>query len=439
MVAAFADGAASADGKVSIVIIGGGIIGCTTAYYLTRHPAYSPEKHSITLIEKTRLAGGASGKAGGLLAQWAYPSCLVSLSYSLHAELAAAHDGTRSWGYRRIRCGKITVQDHNRNDSGGMAPLSRVMEQLANWVPLGKTREVSREANKISAASIPEDLDWFRRDSIHQYEDIAPKKATAQVHPYQFTLMMAKLAADKGVKIVFGGVDSIEYVEDTSITTADTQTPQKVRSVHYTKRGTRDNESISADFVIVAAGPWTPQLFPFVPMNALRAHSVTIKPSRPISAYCLFTEIPASYNFSAAASGATPEIILCPEVYSRPNNEVYIAGSGDDRVPLPPSTDEVEVDREACQQIEDALVGVSDELRCGTVTGRRACYLPTVDLPAGNPLVGPTWIQGLVLATGHSCWGIHNAPATGKLVSEMVFEGTPKSADISILDPRLVI
>jgi hypothetical protein len=50
--------------------LGGGIIGSTTAYFLTRHPKYDPVKHTITLLEATKIAGGASGKAGGLLGLW---------------------------------------------------------------------------------------------------------------------------------------------------------------------------------------------------------------------------------------------------------------------------------------------------------------------------------------------------------------------------------
>ena len=52
---------------------GGGIIGCTTAYFLTRHPSYDPSRHNITLVEASKIAGGASGKAGGLLALWGMP------------------------------------------------------------------------------------------------------------------------------------------------------------------------------------------------------------------------------------------------------------------------------------------------------------------------------------------------------------------------------
>ena len=83
----------SQDGKKNIVIIGGGIIGCTSAYYLTRHPRFDPSKHTITLLEASSIAGGASGKAGGLLGLWAYPSSLVPLSYRLHKELADEHAG----------------------------------------------------------------------------------------------------------------------------------------------------------------------------------------------------------------------------------------------------------------------------------------------------------------------------------------------------------
>ncbi|KAJ4388756.1 hypothetical protein N0V93_006216 [Gnomoniopsis smithogilvyi] len=93
--------------KKNIVIIGGGVIGSTTAYYLTRHPKFNPSLHSITLLEATSIAAGASGKSGGLLALWAYPECLVPLSYRLHRELAEQYGGDQKWGYRQVKCGTI--------------------------------------------------------------------------------------------------------------------------------------------------------------------------------------------------------------------------------------------------------------------------------------------------------------------------------------------
>ncbi|KAA8572360.1 hypothetical protein EYC84_002983 [Monilinia fructicola] len=81
----------------NIIIIGGGIIGCTSAYFLTRHPLYNPSTTKITIIEAQSIASAASGKAGGLLALWARPSSIVPLSYKLHAELAKEHDGAKRW------------------------------------------------------------------------------------------------------------------------------------------------------------------------------------------------------------------------------------------------------------------------------------------------------------------------------------------------------
>ncbi len=48
--------------------IGGGVIGCSTAYFLTHHASYNAKLHSVTILEASSIAGGSSGKAGGLLA-----------------------------------------------------------------------------------------------------------------------------------------------------------------------------------------------------------------------------------------------------------------------------------------------------------------------------------------------------------------------------------
>ncbi|RAL68331.1 hypothetical protein DID88_007061 [Monilinia fructigena] len=52
---------------------------------------------NIVVIEATEIAGGSSGKAGGLLASWATPSCLAPLSFELHAELAEKYNGILEW------------------------------------------------------------------------------------------------------------------------------------------------------------------------------------------------------------------------------------------------------------------------------------------------------------------------------------------------------
>ena len=48
----------------TVVICGGGIIGCSIAYYLTK---LEKDFAKVIIIERNEIAGHASGKAGGFL------------------------------------------------------------------------------------------------------------------------------------------------------------------------------------------------------------------------------------------------------------------------------------------------------------------------------------------------------------------------------------
>ena len=297
----------------------------------------------------------------------------------------------------------------------------------------------SKEAiARIKAAGMPSDLDWLDPDCNPHYDEMGDPTTTAQVHPYQFTTAMAELAKEKGADIRIGAsVTGLNYTSD----------GKGVESVTYEdKNNDNKKETIPATDVIISAGPWTRSVYPPAPIAALRAHSVTIKPSRPVSAYALFTQIKLPAGFAQKQSGGGKlmrkirgEQIVTPEIYTRPKNEVYACGEGDHLVPLPKSSDLVEVDESRCQDVVDYVSAISDELRDGEVTARQACYLPNVAAGAGGPLVGHAGVKGLYIASGHTCWGIQNAPGTGKLMSEFVFDGDAKSAKVKNLDPRNVL
>jgi len=244
---------------------------------------------------------------------------------------------------------------------------------------------------------------------------------------------MADLARDAGADIRVGAsVKSIQYNDK----------GDQVTGVTYTENN--EQKTILATDIIVSAGPWTSKIYPEAPISALRAHSVTIRPTRPVSAYALFTEIKLPTGFSRTdemlKSKGRHQQVVTPEIYARPKNEVYACGEGDQIVPLPESSDLVEVDESRCQDIVDYVGSISDELREGEVTARQACYLPNVHAGRSNgPLIGPTHVKGLWMATGHTCWGIQNGPGTGKLMSEFILDGKAKSASVKGLDPRLVL
>ncbi|GME59730.1 fad nad binding oxidoreductase [Neofusicoccum parvum] len=400
----------------NIVIIGGGIIGSTSAYYLSHHPAFDPATTTITLLEATKIAGGASGKAGGLLGLWAYPSCIVPLSFRLHKELADQHGGAQRWGYRGVHCGQIEMRGRPVAARGGADTDTGASVSLQKRTPAALGR--------LRAAGVPQELDWVVPEGVRAYEAMGAPADTAQVHPYHFTTSMAALAEERGVRVVYGSATAID---------AD---GGRVRGVTYAPRDGGDALTVPADCVVVAAGPWTRNVWPAAPISATRAHSVVIRPPREVSNYALFTSIELPSEEGASGKRRGHGETVSPEIYARPFQEVYACGDGDQLVPLPKTTEDVEVDPQRCQEIIDYVSSISDELRDGEVTARQACYLPNVSRGSGGPMIGNVpGVKGLVIAAGHTCWGIQNAPGTGKLVSEMVWDGKAKSANIASLDP----
>jgi glycine/D-amino acid oxidase-like deaminating enzyme len=336
----------------------------------------------------------------------------------LHAELAKEHSGAQRWGYRQIHCGSVSAK-------GRLLSAEKKEETAAQGAEWKKLPKRDKKAfNSLRSAGIPADLDWFAPGAITSYEEMGGPNTTAQVHPYQFTTSMAELAQEKEAKIVLGSVTNID------------RSSGSVKSVTYEDKATKASHTIDATDVIVAAGPWTSHVYPEAPIDATRAHSVTIKAD--VSPYAVFTEIRLPAGFEGRSGPKRHGRLVSPEIYARPNGEIYACGEGDTLIPLPKSSDLVVCDESKCQDIVDYCASISDELAGGKVMVKQACYLPSVQ-GGGGPLIGPTGIKGLLLATGHTCWGIQNSCATGKVISEFLWDGEAKSADVGSLDPRRVL
>ncbi|KAI0708597.1 FAD dependent oxidoreductase [Earliella scabrosa] len=416
----------------NIVIVGGGIIGCTTAFYLASHPRFAASSATITLIEASKhgVAQGASGKAGGLVAKWAYPKELVNVSFPEHVRLAKEHNGTERWGWRLVNCGSWEGRGEPFADSGTGVGAGGKRKSLEKT--LGLDAASAQKSRK--ATGLPDDLNWVKPELTESYSPMAPHGATAQVHPYLFTTSMMELAKEKGVKYVSGKVTSIDidqsggpHVTSVTYTPAPTSTDAAADAA-----ASSGPQTIPATHVILAAGAWSPKILSSLPIIGTRAHSITIipPPDTRIAPYVLFTEI-------ALPAGVAPggPRHVSPEIYARPTDEVYCCGPGDDS-PVPDTVDDVQVDGEACESIREHVMSISAELRAGTVDRRQACFLPVASV-GGGPIVGAadTIAKGLVIATGHTCWGICNAPGTAKALAELVMEGKVKCANLARLKP----
>lgn len=217
----------------------------------------------------------------------------------------------------------------------------------------------------------------------------AHSRLCGQVHPKQLTEALFEEAKQRGCSLKAGRVEKIE-IEDKD----GTPTVVGVRV---------DGEVIACDKVVIAMGPWSSsaaQGLHLPPMFGQKYHSVLVQNKR---------ELSQSVFFQGLGD---------PEVYPRPKGEVYVTGYPDAPIQVEEGPGDEEVRQDVCDRLLGAMKMVSTEVGEAPVTKTQACHLPiSVD---GDPMIGKhPKVEGAYIATGHGCWGILNAPATGLALSEV--------------------
>jgi glycine/D-amino acid oxidase-like deaminating enzyme len=94
------------------VIVGGGIIGLSTAYYLLNHPCL-PTGSTVTLVERHEIAHAASGRAMGMVGrEWQSNKVLPlsRLSWECYEHLAAEYDGREKWDWIKAEALGLEVE-----------------------------------------------------------------------------------------------------------------------------------------------------------------------------------------------------------------------------------------------------------------------------------------------------------------------------------------
>lgn len=328
------------------------------------------------VIERTGVACAASGKSGGFLAlDWCDGSPLGPLarrSFELHAELAGEFDGR--WGYRRLEALGVVASGRR---------------------PLGLPGRLASP-------------DWVAPEAI-VHQRLGTTATTAQVHPADFTKGVMDAAIARGARLRIGSVSALEFGSG----------GRRIRGVVV------DSELIEGDAVVIAMGPWSALAAQWVPLPmvyGLKGHSVVLRNPGPISPHALFVECEAEDG-----------TVDTPEVFARPDGTTYVCGLSSE-APLPPDPAEVTSDAAAQARLKAMIRTFAPALAEAEIVAAQACYRPVTR--DGLPLLGRVpAAEGLYMATGHSVWGILNAPATGEAVAELIVEGKPRTVDISAFDP----
>ncbi len=369
-----------------IVIIGGGIVGTSAAAFLAERGA------SVTLVERTAIGAGASGRNLG------------AVQHPFDPELVALHDETLAI-YRQMAsldpgfvfpaepAGLLVLAE-----DGGL--LAAQMGRYASMPELHPDLLEPRQTRSLEPGLAP-DL-WSLR------------LATGYpVPPHAATAAMAERARAAGARIEVGAA-AVPIVEHGRVTGAFLEGPR----------------TLPADLVLLAAGPWSPFLLdptgrwtPIAATWGATAQLAMPRPPRHVIEEATVETVNQpleAREADAAASdpAATPSVFTIAAAAGIATIGSTFLDAEPDHAALAP----ILVERGA-----RFLPGLRD----ARITGTRACARPqSFD---GRPLIGPIpGAGGLFLAAGHGPWGISCGPATGRLVADAMLDAATVPAALRV-------
>jgi sarcosine oxidase subunit beta len=358
-----------------VVIVGGGIVGASIAYHLTRKGA-----RDVIVVERDRLGAGSTGKnAGGIRLQFSSEINVRLSQYALpHIEHFADEIGADPHFHQ---VGYLFLITEERD----VAPFERSLEL---WKRLGVP------ARRLDAAGAHDLFPSARTDDV-RFATFCPKDGYADP-----SSMLAGYVA----RAREGGA---QFVEHSPVT--------KVMCEKGRVAGVRaGDDEIAAPTVVDAAGPWAAEVAKLasidLPIEPLRRH-IFVTETVP----GLDRDFPLTIEF---ASG----------LYAHRESGGVLLGMADPNE-KPAFDDSVNWDFMPTV-VERALSRFPILERTSIKTGWAGLY---EDTPDKHPILGPVdGVDGFICAAGFSGHGIMHAPATGALIAELIVDGRT-SFDISAL------
>ncbi|MFP3556038.1 FAD-dependent oxidoreductase [Paraburkholderia sp. SIMBA_049] len=212
--------------QARVVIIGGGIIGCSVAYHLTKLGWTD-----VVLLEQGQLSCGTTWHAAGLVGQLRAQESMTKLirySTALYAELEADTGLATGWK----QCGSLSV-----------ARTAERMTQLKRTAAVARAYGVSCEV--IGPKEAGELWPPMRTDDLHGAVWLP---GDGKANPTDLTQALARGARQRGARIV----------ENTRVTAIHTRAASKGREASGVAwRDKEGNEgAIAAQVVVNCAGQW---------------------------------------------------------------------------------------------------------------------------------------------------------------------------------------
>jgi len=360
-----------------IVIIGGGVMGASTAYHLAARG-----QKNVLLLEKEEFFGqGATGRCAG------------GVRYQFSTEINV-----------RLSLASLPMLERFKDEIG----------QAINFQKCGY----------LFALTKPEDVEYFRRNVELQHslgvqtEWLSGDETRQRVPLMRFDDALAGTLNPKdGLvdpnSVVMGyvgaaqrmGVEALNNVEVTGMKVEG----GKVKGVE-TNKG-----FVAAPSVVNAAGPWAGLIGKMagvhIPLTPLRRQMLTTTP---------LPELPADFPFV---------IDFAQSLYFHREGDGLLTGMSKPNE-TPGFDQNVDEDFELVN-LEAAAARMPLLEKAGLVSHWAGLYEVT---PDAHPIFGSTPVEGFYLVGGFSGHGFMHGPIAGKLMAEYLLDGKFQSVDVSMLD-----
>lgn len=351
------------------IVIGGGVIGCSIAYHLAKLGV------KTTLLERGQIGMAASNAASGALSaifgsneEAAYAQ-LVNQSLAMFHQLAPELAEQSGIDIEFAECGELNLA---------------ISEDEASAFQ----RFAAQEAAAGSSAR------WLNAQDVHALEpELNPLIPGGIYTPEVCRVNNQRLSAAFARSAMRLGAD----VRQASEVIGLVRSGLRITGVRL------NHEELSADHIIIAAGPWSTSIAEWVGGN------IPVRPVRGVN----LNLIPQTHAINTVIHGAWG--LLVPR-----NDGSVIAGA---------TVEEAGYDCRVTAGAVQDIIGISativPSLRNADLNWATAGLRP--GSPDDTPMLGavPGW-DGLLIASGHYRSGILLSPITGRLLADHIVGEKPK-------------
>ncbi|WP_421703006.1 GcvT family protein [Aliiroseovarius sp.] len=377
---------------VQVAIIGGGIVGCATAYHLAK------AGWSVALFERKKLTSGTTWHAAGLVSETQGVPIMSALAkYGLDLMESLEEETGQNTGFKRNGSITLALNDARMEELRRKVDYAHGCGIQAEEIP----PEAAQDRWPLLSLQDAKGAFWFPGDGY--------------TNPIDTTMALAKGARMNGAQIF----------EDTKVTRVVIEGGRTV--------GVETAEGlVRAEHVVNATGMWAREFGlehgVQIPLHYTNHYYVVTDPIEGVTGDLPVLRVMDEYAYYKEDAGKL--LIGCSEPHATP----WLPKDG---LPEHFEFDELPCDEEHLYPILEAAMERVPAL--GTSGIRKFFNGPECFTPDAKHYLGPVGdLKGYWMATGFNSTGIQNGPGAGKALAEWIIAGH-MTMDLTDVDSRRIL